>query len=42
MKSLASVTALLEAFTHAVQVSTWPIGIDAKGVPATASRTCLM
>lgn len=35
-------TASLDALTHAVHVSTWPTGTPESGVPARASRTCLM
>ena len=42
MKSEASMTALLEELTHAVQVSTCPMGFPLKIVPARACLTALI
>lgn len=42
MKSEASMTALLDELTYAVQVSTWPTGFPPKAVPVIVERTALM
>ena len=41
-KSHASITALLEELTYAVQVSTCPTGFPFKAVPEIADRTALI
>jgi hypothetical protein len=41
-QSTASITALLDEFVHAFQVSTWPIFTSLKDVPDRAFLTCAM